>query len=292
MCRLFAFVSRGESTAGSELGDDGLRRLTTLAQVHADGWGWSGVRELGEDPAVHKSVQSAFTDPAFVATLGTKSRAAMVHLRWATLGLNVETNNTHPFLADGVSFEHNGSLEPLSQIRSMLSAPSLAGMHGHTDSEMYFALIREKTAEGLDLSSATLQVARHLRNAFPGSSLNAILLDAHELIVVNAHAHTPLAPDVVAEIAQYNLPIGHAEDYYALSWITKPDGTVLIGSAAVSEPDWSPLPDEAVITIRLSDARVSIASLAESPAVPSGAPAVEPPLQASLPTSLAGGKAS
>lgn len=103
--------------------------------------------------------------------------------------------------------------------------------------------------------------------------MNAILLDAHELIAVNAHAHTPLEPDIMAETERYSLPSGHAEDYYALSWITKPDGTVLIGSAAVSESDWSPLPDESVITIRLSDARVSVAPLGSAaPAVSAAAP--------------------
>ena len=104
--------------------------------MHDDGWGWSGVYDSGTDPTLYKSVRSAAIDREFAATLSRASRAAMVHLRMATLGVGVETDNTHPFLADGVSFAHNGSLKPIDRVREMLSLASLAEMQEVTDSEM------------------------------------------------------------------------------------------------------------------------------------------------------------
>lgn len=35
-----------------------------------------------------------------------------MHLRWASLGLPIQSENTHPFTGDGLSFAHNGSLMP------------------------------------------------------------------------------------------------------------------------------------------------------------------------------------
>ena len=261
MCRLFAFVAPHASTVDAELGNSGLHCLISLAQVHGDGWGWSGVSEVGSQPIVHKSPLSAAADPQFHSTLSTRARAAMVHLRWATLGLEIGDENTHPFLAEGISFEHNGSLKPIERVRALLSPHSLNEMHGDTDSEMYFALIREKTSAGLSLPAATLTTVRELRETYPTASLNAFVLDAEHLVVVHANARTFLSDEDVVLLREFDLPDSHADDYYSLQWLTKPDGTVLIGSTGVAEAGWRAMPAESVITISLADGAVSIAQI-------------------------------
>jgi glutamine amidotransferase len=261
VCRLFAYEAPQTSTVDRELGARGIDSFMSLAQVHGDGWGWAGVSEVGDGPSVHKSVESAAKDPNFGTSLAVGSRAAMVHLRWATSGMEIEEGNTHPFLMDGISFEHNGSLKPVERAREMLSAESLADLVGHTDSEMYFALIREKKAAGLDLPDAARAAASDLRRAFPLSSLNAILLTSEELIVVHANAHSALTDEDVTEIMRFDLPDEHAEDYFALRWLRKPDGTILVGSTGVAEPDWLPLQAESVTTIRLADGAAVTAPL-------------------------------
>ncbi|MFD3449190.1 class II glutamine amidotransferase [Microbacteriaceae bacterium 4G12] len=261
MCRLFAYVAPSSSAADAELGPAGIESFVSLAQVHGDGWGWSGIADPGTAPEVQKSVRSAAEDEAFGSAIAAQARAAMVHLRWATLGLGVQDDNTHPFLADGISFEHNGSLKPLDRVRSMLSPASVERLHGQTDSEMYFALIREKVADGLPLPAAALEAASRLRAAFPVSSLNAILLDAEQLIVVHASAGSSLDEEDIAEILAYDLPDEHAEDYFALRWRRKDDGTVLVGSTGVAGTDWEALPPESVTTIRLSDGHATTESL-------------------------------
>ncbi len=93
---------------------------------------------------------------------------------------------------------------------------------------MYFALIQEQLAAGASLPDATARVARRLREAFPLSSLNAILLDSEQLVVVHASARSVLPADDFEEITQLGgLPDEHNEDYFALRWKRAADSTVL-----------------------------------------------------------------
>lgn len=267
MCRLFAYVSPDTSTADRELGDNGIESLLSLARLHGDGWGWAGVERTGDAPLVRKSPLSAAADPDFRATIARNSHAAMMHLRWATLGLPVELRNAHPFRAGDVSFEHNGSLKPIERIREMLSPDAERMMTGDTDSEMYFALIQEQLAAGLSLPQATTSVARRLRKSFPLSSLNAFLLDREQLVVVHASARSVLPDDDIAEIAELGgLPDDHNEDYFALRWKRSSDGTVLISSTGVAGDGWETLPAESVITVRLDDRSMHAVALESEPA--------------------------
>lgn len=269
MCRLFAFVAPDHSAARRELGRDGMQSLLSLARLHGDGWGWAGVTAPGQPPATHRSARSAIGDAAFEQAMDAECRAAIVHLRWATAGLPVNDCNAHPFEADGIALAHNGSIKPLDQLRSLLSPESVATLSGTTDSEMYFALIREKVAEGLGLHEAATRVAALLRELFPLASLNALLLDAEHLIVVHASATSILTDDDLSRLAPLAevLPSEHNEDYFALRWREGPDGTIAVGSTGVAGAGWTPLPAESVTAIRLDDRSVSTLDLAAAHAV-------------------------
>ena len=119
-------------------------------------------------------------------------------------------------LTSYISFAHNGSLKRIERIRGMPSSASLAHMHGETESEMYFALIRVNIAAGMRLSPTTLSAVSNLRRAFPGCSLNAVLLDANELIVVHANAESALAEEVIRGFEKFHFPEEHADDYCGL----------------------------------------------------------------------------
>ena len=255
MCRLFAFVSPEHSTARDELHADGLESLLSLARLHGDGWGWAGVAEVGTSPRVRKSAHSAVSDAEFSASVDTPSRAGLVHLRWATAGLPVNLNNAHPFQGDGMAFAHNGTIKPLDDVRSLLSPASAAALKGTTDSEMYFALIRERIALGLDPHDAVVQVVRMLRERFPYASLNALLLSGERLIVVHASATSLLTPHDLSRMGPIagEMPAGHNEDYFALRWRESPDGTVAVSSTGVAGEGWQPLPAESVAAVHLAD---------------------------------------
>ncbi|UWF77989.1 MULTISPECIES: class II glutamine amidotransferase [Microbacterium] len=254
MCRLFAFVSPDRSTAERELGETGMESLRSLARLHGDGWGWAGVERTGTAPEVRTSPRSASADPAFADAMAEDVHAAVVHLRWATSGLPITAANTHPFRIGDVAFAHNGTLKPIGRARELLAPASLAAMVGDTDSEMYFRLIREQLDAGVPLFEATLTVVRRLREAFPLASLNALVMDAEQLVVVHASALSILSDDDLGAIARLDrLPDEHNEDYYALRWTQDPDGTVRIGSTGVARPEWPAMPAESVTAIRLDD---------------------------------------
>ncbi len=263
MCRLFAFVSPDRSTAERELGDRGMESLRSLARLHGDGWGWAGVASPGDHPVLRKAASSAASDPAFADSMTRDVRAAVVHLRWATSGLPVRPENAHPFSSGRFAFAHNGSLKPIGLIRGMLSAEQRAALEGDTDSEMYFTLIRERVAAGIPLAEAALEVARLLREEFPLASLNALILDAEQLVVVHASALSILSDDDLGAIARFDhLPDEHNEDYFALRWKRTADGTLLVGSTGVAGPDWRPMPPESVTSIDLRDRSCETVALA------------------------------
>ena len=264
MCRLFAFVSPASATAADQLGPRGIDSLLALARLHGDGWGWAGVDSPGDAPRVHRSPASAASDPDFAQMLATPARAAMVHLRWATAGLPVNIRNAHPFEGDGIAFAHNGTIKPRETLQGLLSADSVAALQGTTDSEMYFALIRERVAAGEPLPEAAAHVAHTLRELFPLASLNALIIDAEHLVVVHASATSILTEHDLARLAPVAelLPDEHNEDYFALRIRETADGTVMVGSTGVAGPDWEPLPAESVIAIRLDDRRRSTIGIA------------------------------
>ncbi|MDT0156526.1 class II glutamine amidotransferase [Microbacterium sp. ARD32] len=267
MCRLFAFVSPITASARTELGADGVESLLALARLHGDGWGRASVREPGAAPIVTRSAVSAAEDPGFDAALATPCRAAVVHLRWATAGLPVNLRNAHPFEADGVAFAHNGSIKPRDTLQAQLRPESVEALQGTTDSEMYFALIRERLAAGDALPEAAAHVAHSLRELFPLASLNALILDAEHLVVVHASATSALTEHDLARLAPVAelLPDEHNEDYFALRMRESADGTVMVGSTGVAGVGWEPLPAESVTAIRLHDRQrttVALGSLA------------------------------
>src|SRR3546814_16906019 len=73
------------------------------------------------------------------------SCAGMVHLRWATGGLDVRPENTHPFFDDDFAFAHNGHVSPISELEELLSPASRAALVG--DTEIGRASCRERVCK-------------------------------------------------------------------------------------------------------------------------------------------------
>jgi glutamine amidotransferase len=171
----------------------------------------------------------------------------------ATGGMACQPVNTHPFLADDLSFAHNGSLTPTSIIEDHISADILAGLKGDTDSERYFAVIRTRLADGAELFDAVCETVSELRQLFPHASMNALILSPTQLIAVHASegARVPVEDFDASGIADEYFPRDHRTAYYLMRQRTLDDGTIMFASSGLDIIGWEPLPAESVTSVDL-----------------------------------------
>jgi predicted glutamine amidotransferase len=262
MCRLLGVVSTAPIAVSDAVGEHVLKDFVALTKIHGDGWGIAHVDHAGKDPRVEVSAGSALDDPAFVAaTRDHRYAASLVHLRWATSGIAVQPKNSHPFLADGVAMAHNGSVNPTAALDKLLGPSIAATLAGTTDSERYFALIRQHRPDAPDLVEAVRRAVAQLRELYPGASLNALVLGEDQLIAVHAHARSRLPDEDIEEITAAELPAEHLEDYFALRWVRPEEQTLIVGSTGFGDLDWQPLPPESVTAISMRDLSMTVRPL-------------------------------
>lgn len=254
MCRLLGVVSATPISVSRAVGERVLDDFVALTKIHGDGWGVARVRLPGHDPRIEVSAGSAAADPHFAAaTHDQRSAASLVHLRWATTGIPVRSENSHPFLADRIAMAHNGSIKPIAAIDELLTPEIAATIRGSTDSERYFGLIRQHRAAAPDLAEAVRRAVSQLREVFPVASLNALVLGEDQLIAVHAHARSRLPDEDIAEITAANLPAEHLEDYFGMRWARTDQDRVVIASTGFGDLDWRPLESESVTAISMYD---------------------------------------
>lgn len=266
MCRLLGVVSSAPVSIADAVGEGVLKDFVALTKVHGDGWGVGAVEHVGDPPAVTVSAGTALDDPLFTsATHDGRCAATLVHLRWATNGLAVQPQNSHPFVADGIAMAHNGSIKPMGPLRDLLDSDVdsdiAASVRGTTDSERYFAVIRQHRRSTTSLAEAVRRAVAQLRELYPDASLNALLLGEDQLIVVHAHASSRLLDADVEEITAADLPAEHLEDYFALRMARPSEDTVVIGSTGFGDLDWEPMPPECVASISLRDLSMTLLPL-------------------------------
>ena len=110
MCRLMGYVSPIKTSFPALVGDE-FSEFVALSSQHCDGWGLSTVDQSGSHLVVEKKVEAAAQSATFDSTVADNvADGALLHLRWATKGLAISENNTHPFMYGEYSFMHNGSI--------------------------------------------------------------------------------------------------------------------------------------------------------------------------------------
>jgi predicted glutamine amidotransferase len=254
MCRLLGVVSAIPVSIADAVGEAVLTDFVALTKIHGDGWGVAGADGVGDTPHVQVSAGNALADPEFdAATHDLRSAATLVHLRWATNGLAVQPENSHPFLADGLAMAHNGSIKPMALLDDLLEPAVAATLRGTTDSERYFAIIRQHRRTAPTLAEAVRRAVAQLRQIYPEASLNALILGEDQLVVVHAHARSRLLDEDIDEISATDLPAEHLEDYFSLRIARPGDGIVVVGSTGFGDLGWEPLEPESVTAISMRD---------------------------------------
>jgi predicted glutamine amidotransferase len=246
MCRLLGFVTRTPTTLADLLGESELQEFTELSRKHADGWGiaWpthDGVEVTKAPDAARTSSLFARVSHEHVTDLG------LVHLRWATLGLNVVPENTHPFSDGSLAFAHNGSIKPPSSLDELIPDDIMALRKGTTDSERYFLAVLAQARKS-NPALALAETVNRIASSLEFSSLNAMIATNTQLIAVSRF-------DPVAE-AKESEP-----DYYQLRYRVTPNA-VLVASNGWGA-GWNTVQNGEMIVVDRNTLTVSVSQLSE-----------------------------
>ena len=251
MCRLLGFVSRHPATLRELLGEEELAEFTELSLKHGDGWGFSWATPDGVEVA--KAPDSA-RESALFANVATEQKAelGLLHLRWATLGLGVAPENTHPFTDGQIAFAHNGSVKPPESLDPFIPTDLAALRRGTTDSERYF-LATLGAARSADPATALERTAARISRDCVFSSVNAMIATADELQVINLF-------DPVAEAREAE------PHYYRIGYRIDADSVVVTSSGWGS--GWTFLENGEMLTVNRATREIQIRRIADAPVAP------------------------
>jgi len=168
-------------------------REMATATMNADGVGAGWYDDAGQT-ATYRNVMPAWAD-VNLEPLGRSLRRDLwfAYVRSATSGFATGAANTQPFATNGLLFLHNGFIEGFGEslrptIRAALSPAVENGIHGTTDSEYLFAVLREYyRVPGTNLANAVRQTLALATSTDCPALLNIAVTDG-ERIVVARHA--------------------------------------------------------------------------------------------------------
>jgi predicted glutamine amidotransferase len=250
MCRLLGYVTCTPATLAELLGEGDLFEFTELSCKHGDGWGAAWATDTGAE--VVKAPDAARMSSAFGRHMYDRAAdLGIVHLRWATLGLEVAPENTHPFTDGTVAFAHNGSIDSPESLDALIPADLQRIRMGSTDSERYFLVVlaevmRENQLypDGRGRLAASVAAAvETIAAAHTFTSLNAMIATPEELIAVCCY-------DPVAEEKE------EEPDYYHLCYRVTP-GAVIVSSSGWGT-EWSSLENGQILAVQRDTLDVSV----------------------------------
>ncbi|MGO1543881.1 MAG: class II glutamine amidotransferase [Gulosibacter sp.] len=259
MCRLLAYAAPRETTVSEVIGAENAGAFQRMTTVHNDGWGTAWLAAgPGENRAEVESLRVSTPgqhDPLLESAITEDaSNARLVHLRLATDSHKRTKVNTHPFLKEEFAFAHNGTIIPVEIFRELLKPESYDDVEGSTDSELYFAFVRQEIREaGGTVADGVVSALQKLRATFPVASLNAVVLTADELIVVHANSTAFVNDETFRSygIDPEQLPLDHREHYYKLAMHQAADGTTVFSSTGIDLAGWSRVPDDTITRVDL-----------------------------------------
>jgi len=240
------YVSPNKTSFPAIVGDY-FSDFVALSSVHCDGWGLSTIDQSGRGIVLNRKVEAAAESSTFDATVAKNiADGALLHLRWATKGLSVSENNTHPFMYEDYSFIHNGSIFPPDAIAPFIDPKFNSLIVGETDSEHYFYLVMTEV-EKLGLVAGVKSALAIIKDHGDITSLNCMLMNRNYFLTVSEHntAHKPdWAPD----------------DYYEIKYLPTPQGT-LFASSGWNQPGWTTLDNHHAALVNRSSFEIEVIAI-------------------------------
>lgn len=245
MCRLMGFVSSEPETFLAAAGNN-LPEFIELSSIHCDGWGISAIEYGANTTKLDRAPELARSSSEFADVIAqTNSDGALLHLRWATAGMPVSENNTHPFVHGGYTFIHNGAIYPKNDLDDFIAKELKEFIKGETDSERYFYfLLTEINKLGLiEGVKSALAIIKEI----DFSSINAMILTDSQFITICEHD-----PD--------RKPSWAGDGYYDLYYkITEKD--VVVASSGWNQDGWKSLPNHHILTVDRSSLAVNVLAI-------------------------------
>jgi predicted glutamine amidotransferase len=270
MCRILGYSTIVNTSLAEIMGEQALREFTQLSEFHGDGWGMAWYD--GQQMSVEKSPLRAADEPAYAELAHRRlGNQGLVHLRWATPGLPVETCNTHPFRRGDVVMAHNGAIHPQDRLGDLLPPAWERQLTGTTDSERYFLHVMWRLQErGGDMIAALEDTAGRIGQMFSANGLNAIFLTPDALYAICYYwqeriPHAALASRGVE---------GPTDSYFDLSYLEVPDG-VVVASSGWTQEGWTPLANHHVLVVDRATQQAKVVPI--GPGRLSGTPLPPPP---------------
>ena len=241
MCRLLGYVSDSNTDFPTIVGPD-FEEFVNLSKVHCDGWGITGT-----SGSVFKEATPAYSSSDFMDVLKkNRTDGSLLHFRWATSGLPVNKDNSHPFHYGKYSFIHNGSITPPNALDQFIAPRYLKEAVGNTDSERYFLLVVQKIEE-LGLVPGVKAAVKLIKDNATFSSINAMLMSPTKMIIINEHDNAK-RPDF------------GGEDYYDLHY-REDDHGIVVGSSGWNQEDWHLIANHTLMIIDRHDRSFETAKL-------------------------------